>query len=56
MQSILNISAMPPNILLFKVEKSSLYNGVVYAMRKFRCCASCFSATANLKLTTRNKQ
>ena len=37
MQSILTISSMPPNILLFQLEKSSLYNGAVYAMRKFKC-------------------
>ncbi len=28
---------MSTNILLFQAEKSSLYNGVVYAMRKSRC-------------------
>jgi len=37
MQSILTISSMSTNILLLQAEKSSLHNGVVYAMRKFKC-------------------
>ena len=28
---------MSTNILLLQAEKSSLHNGVVYAMRKFKC-------------------